>query len=169
MLTRLARRGCDPASAMAAVGELERAGLMGDERYASERVQVELARKPAADVLLEHVLTSRGVAPELAARTARRATRGNTESARAIELVRVSVRAVSLHRNPIAERRRLASLLARRGFDGEAAESALESILGPLPEIQADAAEELDADCGRDSPPGGLRRSARTTTKREES
>lgn len=168
MLARLAKRGCDQASAMAAVGELERAGLMGDERYAMERAQGELARKPAADVLLEHTLTSRGVSPELAARTTRRLTQGSTEGARAIELVRTSVRAASLSKSPIAERRRLASLLARRGFDEEAAQSALESALGPIPDVEHDVDQELDAGSERAAPLAGLRKSARTINQVED-
>lgn len=139
MLTRLARRGSDQASALAAVGELERAGLMGDARYAEERVRSELAKRPAADVLLEHILTSRGVAASLATSIAQKITHGQSESARAIELVRTSMRDASLRKNPLAERRRLGSLLARRGFDAEITESALESALGPVPEVGDEA------------------------------
>ncbi len=164
MLARLARRGCDPESALAAVGELERAGLMGDERYARERVRTELARRPAADALLEHTLTSRGVSPALAASTTRSVTAGQSESARANELVRTSVRAAALTGKPIAERRRLASLLARRGFDAEVAHSALETVLGPVPEVECD--QHADQDMGHE--PASSRSAGRSHTTVEE-
>ena len=92
----------------------------------------QLRKKPASRELLEQKLQSRGLSPALAASAADAAIAGTTESDRAQALIHAELAKTSGLAD-LRARRKLASLLARRGFDEETATSALDTILGPLP------------------------------------
>ena len=125
---RLIRRGTEEAVAERVLGELERARLIGDGAYAEDAARLELSRKPASDAFLEHKLTGRGVAEATASRAVRAAAEGVSELDRARALARKAVRPA---KDDATARRRLLGVLARRGFDHETAERAVEEVLGP--------------------------------------
>ncbi|QOJ01773.1 MAG: regulatory protein RecX [Phycisphaeraceae bacterium] len=146
LTARLIARGCDASAASAAVDRLERLGLTGDAAYAREVVSAELRRQPAAAAFLTEKLERRGIGEERAAGEVARQTAGASEAARAEELARSAWRPGG---DDLKERRRLAGVLARRGFDEETAAWAIERVMGPMPEGDGSAGGPGDGEHGR--------------------
>jgi hypothetical protein len=82
-------------------------------------------------MFLEYKLTSRGISRSLASAATQAHTKDRSELARAIELARRSTRPGD---DALESRRRIAGVLARRGFDAETTLAALETVLGAPPE-----------------------------------
>jgi regulatory protein len=125
---RLLRAGFEPGEIADTLEDLERAGLVHDERFARELVRDQTRRRLAGDRVIRSALREKGVAPEVA-----EAALGGAgdEAERATELAR---RKAERMRGlaPDAAHRRLYGVLLRRGFSHglatEAARSALAAI-----------------------------------------
>ena len=109
---RLLRIGFDVEEVDRALVDLERVGLVDDERFAREVVKDQAGRRLAGDRAIRAALREKGVAPEEVERVL-----GETpgEEARALELA--ERRAMRLEALPIeAAQRRILGLLLRRGY-----------------------------------------------------
>lgn len=138
LVARLVRRGFAEELAQAAVAHLEHLGFTSDAKLAVSAVDAELRKKPAGRKLLEHKLSARGLSPDLAAHAIDAALADSSESQRAQALVMDEL----ARRGGViddATRRRVAALLARRGFDEETALNAVAAVLGPASEPTDDS------------------------------
>lgn len=131
MRARLIKRGISEGAAEAAIESLVRAGFLGDAKFAEETARLEQSRKPAADMFIRRKLRTKGVDAKTASNAATTAAEGATERDRALALARKSVRP---GKDDAATRRRLFGVLARRGFDAEIAQEAVDKVLGEAPE-----------------------------------
>lgn len=132
-LTRsLIRRGSTAQDAEHAADRLERAGLLDDAVYARARARGIVASRPAAAAFVESVLRRAGVRPEDARSAAREVCPPVSEAEGAVALAERKVRTMPERLDEVARRRRLASSLARRGFDDQTVRRAVEAVLGPV-------------------------------------
>lgn len=125
---RLRDKGFEPAIVDAVIARLEAVALL-DERATAERlVRAELRKAPAAERLLRAKLFAAGVSNETAARVI----------AEALAQLDADEQAESLAKTWLARRpaldadtaaRRLASRLARRGFDAETVRAVVGRVL----------------------------------------
>jgi regulatory protein len=118
---RLRQSGFDPEAISEALDDLERAGLVEDERFARELVRDQATRRLAGDRVIRNALREKGVAPEIAEAVLEET---GDEAERALELA--SRRAARMQGLDLdAAYRRLCGLLVRRGFSyGVASEAA---------------------------------------------
>jgi regulatory protein len=128
---RLARAGFDPGEIEEALGDLDRAGLIEDARFARELVRDQAGRRLSGDRAILAALRQRGVSPEVA-----EAALGDAgdEAARALSLAERRVTRLS-GLTPEAAYRRLYGTLVRRGYPPgvarEACRAALSATVGP--------------------------------------
>ncbi len=121
---RLASRGYDRGTIDILVDRLAAWGLVDDEAYAREVARTILRRKPASAELIEQKLIARRLPTELARRIA-------AETLADVDAVEAATRlALSCHRarSPEADRRRIGSALARRGFDADVIREVVERL-----------------------------------------
>jgi regulatory protein len=112
--TRLARIGFDGDEIERALADLERVGLVDDERFAREVVKDQVGRRMAGDRAIRAALREKGVAQE-AVELALGESADAGEDARALALA--ERQAVRLQAVPIeAAHRRIVGLLLRRGY-----------------------------------------------------
>ena len=112
---RLLRGGFDPDEVVEALDGLERAGLVDDERFARAVVEQEAGRRLSGRRAVASALAASGVDRDAARAALAELDDSDEERRRADELARArAARLVGLP--PEAAFRRLASLLARRGY-----------------------------------------------------
>jgi regulatory protein len=128
---RLRQAGFEPADIADALDDLERAGLVQDERFAREVVRDQSIRRLAGNRVIRGALRQKGVSPEVV--EAAMADAGE-EAERAAELARRRARRMG-GLGPQAAYRRLYGLLLRRGFSHAVATEASRAALAePLAE-----------------------------------
>ncbi len=123
---RLLRVGYDPEEIDPALADLERVGLIDDERFAQE-VAESMRRRGMGRRAGISALRAKGVAAEVAELAAEEIDQGDEES-RAEEVARTRLRRLGGLRPEVAGRRLLGFLL-RRGFDPQAARAACRRVL----------------------------------------
>ena len=122
---RLRAAGFDTAEVSDAIADLERAGLVDDERFARELTRSR-ANRLDGNRIVRSALAKAGVAPEVAEVSLAEA---GDETERAYELARR--RAARLgHLEPEVIKRRLYGLLVRRGYSPGLAAAACREALG---------------------------------------
>lgn len=132
----LRRKGCPDDVAAAVLDRMEEVGLVDDEAYAGILVRSQQAGRGLARRALRQELRKKGVDDE----TAQAALDGldpQAEEERARELVAKKLR--TLHGlEPVVQTRRLAGLLARKGYDGELAMRVVREVVREAPEHRRD-------------------------------
>lgn len=114
--------------------------LLDDERFATLWVDAQLRRRATGRSLLLRGLMRAGIERTIADRTVAAATRGSDPLAEATALAKRKVERLTKRGDPHAEVRRLAGMLARRGYDAGVCFTAAKAALG------ARAAKLDDAD-----------------------
>ncbi len=139
---RLARLGFEQDEVDRALGDLERVGLIDDERFAREVVKDHVGRRRSADRAIRHALRLKGVASDQIERAL--AGAGDEED-RAIQLAaRQAMRLRDLPRE--AAHRRIVGMLQRRGYGSSVALEAARRALADRPEaVDAEIAPDADA------------------------
>ncbi|UTT65048.1 recombination regulator RecX [Janibacter sp. CX7] len=132
----LTRKGCPPDVASEVLDRFEEVGLVDDEAYAQALVRSQQAGRGLARRALSHELRKRGVDEELAASVLEDVD-PEAERARAHELVAKKLRTMhGLDR--ATQTRRLAGLLARKGYGHDVARVVITEALDSQPEHQRD-------------------------------
>jgi len=126
----LVKRWSDSGAVESVVAGLTRAGLLDDRAFADEAIRQALAKEPAAEAMLVHRLLALGVDESLARDRAAAALAGRDPLADARDLARATYASYPASTPHTTRLRRTAGLLARRGFDEDAIESALAKLLG---------------------------------------
>ena len=129
LLAKLGARGHDAATAAAVVADLQRVGLLDDERFARDYIRAQLARKPAGRALLIAGLRRRRVEDAVARRAVDEALGEVDLSGGAKQLAAARLRRMDPRLEPEVLRRRLFGLLARRGFDPGTARDAVDHAM----------------------------------------
>jgi regulatory protein len=112
---KLAARGYEAREIAEALARLREKDLISDPRFARDFVRARVAAQPRGRTALIQDLVGRGIAASLANEVVRELVEDDTEETFARELIaRKSVQYASLE--PEVRKRRLAGLLARRGF-----------------------------------------------------
>jgi regulatory protein len=122
-----------------AIQDLDRAGLVDDDRFARAVVADRAGRRLAGDRVIRSALRQKGVAEDTVA--AAMASAGD-ESERALELARKRAARLS-GLDPAAAFRRLYGLLLRRGFGSRVAQDACRVALAEVLAQAPDALEHL--------------------------
>lgn len=132
LIRRLRRKGHEPDAADGAADEMERLGLINDEALARDAVERELSRAPAGRPLLQRRLEVRGVDGEASRKAIDEALaqRDPCEDAEAAARSMLARMPAGLDARTMA--RRLASRLARRGFDEASALEAVRRVVGEM-------------------------------------
>ncbi len=133
---KLAQRGCDPVVAAAVLDRLTEAGLIDDEAFAEQLVQSRQRTKGLSGAALRKELRDKGVDDELA----RQAVGGlddESERARAEALVSKRLRTLG-GLEPQVQARRLAGMLARKGYPSAIAYAVVRDAIAGAPEHQRD-------------------------------
>lgn len=127
--TRLARAGFQPDDVERALEDLDRAGLIDDQRFATEMVRSQASGKLSGDRAIRSALRRTGVAAE----DVEQALAGAPDEAgRARELAERRVRSMG-SLAPDAAYRRLFGMLVRRGYPpGLARDTAREALAARL-------------------------------------
>lgn len=157
----LARAGHDEAMSARVVDRLSQLGMIDDAALGKALIDETLARQPAGLALLRAKLLRRGIdettidrligAGDVIRRDADDAAASADEPPRASGVA--DARRLALQRLPSLARfdsatrlRRLAGLLARRGFDADTVEAALDGLPGlATPDRDADSTDAADA------------------------
>jgi regulatory protein len=126
LLERLGRRGHARAACAAALEQLIQDGWLDEASYARALCAELLRRQPAGEPFLVRRLTARHIDPDLARQAALEALAGRDPVEEAVRFGRARLPPASLAR--AARARRLAGLLARRGFDEETVGTALDKL-----------------------------------------
>lgn len=127
LAARLAKRGHDADVVARIVAEAERDGWLDERAYARDIVRGAISRKPAGRKLIEQKLRKRGVAFDAAQAAVREAAKHQDDRQSAYELGRRRLATMGCAA-PHTALRRVAGLLARRGFEEDAVEAALERL-----------------------------------------
>ena len=132
----LRRKGCPDDVAEAVLDRFEEVGLVDDEAYAQMFVRSKQSGRGLARRALQHELRSKGVDDEIT-RGVLDAIEPDTEREIARGLVEKKLR--SLHGlDRQVQTRRLAGLLARKGYGAEVSRQVIAEALDALPEHQRD-------------------------------
>ena len=133
---KLRQRGCDEGVATRVLDRLTEVGLIDDEAYAEMLVRARHTGKGLARRALAHELRKQGIDQDLADEALAQVGAGD-ERLRAEQLVEKRMR--SLHGLPAdVQTRRLAGLLARKGYSSEVAWPVIRDAVGQAPEHQRD-------------------------------
>ncbi|HYH28502.1 MAG TPA: regulatory protein RecX [Actinomycetota bacterium] len=124
---RLSRAGFEEDEIGTALDDLERVGLVDDERFARELATYQVGGKGAGRRLALGALRQAGVDTETAERAVAEAA-GDDEQDRAEELARSRARRLSGLEERVAFQR-LVGFLMRRGYEGEVARTAARRAL----------------------------------------
>lgn len=132
----LVARGVSPPVAEEAVRGLRADGWVDDARFAAQKARTLVERHLASHELVADSLAREGLEADLAASTARRVAPRRDDLARAVELARRSLRSTAS--TAVAKKkkgggqaatvRRVASALARGGFEADTIATALERV-----------------------------------------
>ena len=134
---KLAQRNCDPDVAAEVLDRMEAVGLVDDEAYAHMLVRSQQQARGLARRGLAHELRKKGVDEQTAEVALDAEVTAEGERARAEELVAKKLRTMSgLDRQ--VKTRRLAGMLARKGYSGEVAYSVIRETLDQDPEHRRD-------------------------------
>lgn len=134
--TALRRKDCPDDVAAAVLDRMEEVGLVDDEAYAGMLVRSQQAGRGLARRALRQELRRKGVDDETAA-AALDEVDPHAEEERARELVEKRLR--TMHGlEPHVQTRRLAGMLARKGYDGEVAMRVVREAVHDAPEHQRD-------------------------------
>jgi len=126
---RLARRGYDSELVDRIADELADRGLLDDEAFGRLLIRSELARKPAGERLLRHKLIQKKVPRDLIDRLLAEQLAGRDLVDEARDLAERRWHSAGMQRcDPATRKRRVWSMLARRGFDPETIQSALAGL-----------------------------------------
>lgn len=132
----LRRKGCPDDVAAEVLDRFEQVGLVDDEAYAQMFVRSKQSGRGLARRALQHELRSKGVDDEIT-RGVLDAIEPDTEREIARGLVEKKLR--SLHGlDRQVQTRRLAGLLARKGYGAEVSRQVIAEALDALPEHQRD-------------------------------
>ncbi len=130
--TKLRQRGCPQDVAGEVLDRMTEVGLVDDAAYAQFLVSSRHDGKGLSRRALAHELAQKGVAPEVGAEALARVS-DEQERFRARALVAKRLR--SLHGLPSqVQARRLAGMLARKGYSGEIAYGVIRTALAQAPE-----------------------------------
>jgi regulatory protein len=138
LIERLVKRQHEARVAEAIADELQRDGWLNERAYAEDVVRGTVRRGPAGRRLIQERLQRRGVAGDIAGEVTAQAASGQDDRQAALELARRRL-ATMAGIDPAKARRRLAGLLARRGFDDEV-------IAGTLRSLSLERSELADGD-----------------------
>ncbi len=128
---KLERKGHTPEAVAAAIGRLERLGLLDDEAFALQYATTRSARG-RGPVRLRHDLRSLGIADDTIARSVA-AIPADEDDPLAQPRALAIKRAGQLGGLPReTRRRRLSAYLARRGFSGSDARKVIDTVLGGM-------------------------------------
>jgi regulatory protein len=134
MQEHLIRRRFSSDVTEATVLELEAIGLIDDRKVAEAHIRTRLQDGSTSRLVLEVTLEERGIDQGIIDTVLSAAFAGRDEQNDALELARVRVRTSPARLTPEAIRRRAYAYLARRGYDEEtcqwAVETAAEEYLG---------------------------------------
>ena len=133
---KLRQRGCDGDVAARVLDRLTEVGLIDDEAYAQMLVRSKQAGKGLARKALSHELRKQGIDQEIADEALGQVGAGD-ERARAELLVEKRLRTMR-GLDPAVQARRLAGMLARKGYSGEIAWPLIRDAIDGLPEHQRD-------------------------------
>lgn len=133
---KLAQRGCDPDVAARVLDRMAEVGLVDDEAYAELLVRSKQEGKGLARKALAHELRKQGIDGEVA-EDALAQIGTEHERARAEELVAKKLRTMA-GLAPDVQARRLAAMLARKGYSGEVAWPVIRDAITGAPEHQRD-------------------------------
>ncbi|GAA2036815.1 recombination regulator RecX [Terrabacter terrae] len=133
---KLRQRGCDDDVAARVLDRLTEVGLIDDEAYAQMLVRSKQAGKGLARKALSHELRKQGIDQEIADEALGQVGTGD-ERARAELLVVKKLRTMR-GLDPAVQARRLAGMLARKGYSGEIAWPVIRDAIDGLPEHQRD-------------------------------
>lgn len=132
----LRRRSCPEHVAEAVLDRMEEVGLVDDEAYAQLLIRSKQAGRGLARRALAHELRTKGVDDDTA-RAALEEVTTEHERERARELVAKKLR--SMHGlEAHIQTRRLAGMLARKGYDAEVSMSVIRQAVAEAPEHQRD-------------------------------
>ena len=133
---KLARRGCDPLVAAEVLDRLDEGGLGDDAAYAQMLVQSRSRTNGLSGAALRRELREKGVDDELAT-TAIGSLDEQTERARAEELVAKKLRTMG-GLDPQVQARRLAAMLARKGYPSGVAYAVVRDAVNAAAEHRRD-------------------------------
>lgn len=132
---RLRRRGISAEIVAALTADLERDGLLDDARFADAWVRTRLTLAPSGRIRLQYELAQKGVAREVISRTLGETLSDRDEGALARDVASARMRRYrGLPKQTLY--RRLAGVLARRGFAGAVIARVLHDLLGPPPQVR---------------------------------
>lgn len=141
LATAMRRRGVPDDVVASVLDRFEDVALVDDQEFARQWVTTRHAGRGLARRALSYELRQRGVADDLVRGAVAEVT-PDDELAAARELVRR--RAASMHADDPARRtRRLAGMLARKGYSGTVAMQAIREELGTTPDDITDA-DDID-------------------------
>jgi regulatory protein len=133
---KLRQRGCDDDVARRVLDRMTEVGLVDDEAYAEMLVRARHSEKGLARRALAHELRKQGIDQEVADEALGQVGAGD-ERLRAEQLVEKRMR--GLHGlAPEVQTRRLAGLLARKGYSSEVAWPVIREAVDAAPEHQRD-------------------------------
>lgn len=133
---KLRQRGCDDDVAARVLDRFTEVGLVDDEAYAQMLVRSKQSGKGLARKALAHELRKQGIDQEIADEALGQVGAGD-ERARAERLVEKKLRTMRGLDHAV-QSRRLAGMLARKGYSGEIAWPVIRDAIDGLPEHQRD-------------------------------
>ena len=133
---KLRQRGCDDDVAARVLDRFTEVGLVDDEAYAQMLVRSKQSGKGLARKALAHELRKQGIDQEIADEALGQVGAGD-ERARAELLVEKKLRTMR-GLDPAVQSRRLAGMLARKGYSGEIAWPVIRDAIDSLPEHRRD-------------------------------
>ena len=133
---KLRQRGCDDEVAAKVLDRMTEVGLVDDEAYAQMLVRSKQSDKGLARRALAHELRKQGIDQEIADEALGQVGAGD-ERVRAEQLVAKKLRSMR-GLTPEVQTRRLAGLLARKGYSGEVAWPIIRDAVDGLPEHRRD-------------------------------
>jgi len=133
---KLGRRGCDPKVAAEVIDRLTEVGLLDDAAYAQMLVQSRSRTKGLSGAALRRELREKGVDDEHAT-TAIGSLDDETERARAEEVVAKKLRTMG-GLDPQVQARRLAAMLARKGYPSGVAYAVVRDAVNAAAEHRRD-------------------------------
>jgi regulatory protein len=133
---KLSQRGCNPEVATRVLDRMTEVGLVDDEAYAELLVRSKQEAKGLARKGLAHELRRQGIDPDIAD-GALGAIGVDDERAKAEELVAKKLRTMA-GLSPEVQARRLAGMLARKGYSGDVAWPVIREAVNDAPEHRRD-------------------------------
>lgn len=132
----LRKRSCSDEVAARVLDRMTEVGLVDDVAYANMLVRSKQAERGLARRALHHELRAKGVDDDIIAE-ALETVDPETERARAEELVAKKLRTMA-GLDPLVQSRRLAGMLARKGYSSSVAYAVVRDAVNAAPEHQRD-------------------------------